>query len=87
MSIQRWMIRARTCGRSCRCFSTVPTTQAATALNCVMVARMVGALCLLCFLSLWDQMEPRQWCGTTFLNSSCSGREKKKQTKNKPMLA
>lgn len=70
MSIQRWMIRALTCGLICLCLSIVLTTQAATALNCVMVARMVGALCLLCFLSLWDQMEPRQWWGTTFLNSS-----------------
>lgn len=70
MSIQRWMTLALTCGLSCLCFSTVFTTQAAMALNWVMVARMVGALCLLSFLSLWDQMEPRQWWGTTFLNNS-----------------
>lgn len=75
MSIQRWMILARTCGRICLCLSTVLTTQAATALNWVMVARMVGALSLFSFLSLWDQMEPRQWWGTTFLNSSCSTKE------------
>ncbi|MEQ2171328.1 hypothetical protein GOODEAATRI_009569, partial [Goodea atripinnis] len=44
MSIQRWMILALTCGLSCLCFSTVFTTQAATALNWVIVARMVWSL-------------------------------------------
>lgn len=74
MSIHRWMTRALTWGLICLCFSTVLTTHAATALNWVMVARMVGALCLLFFLSLWDQIEPRQWWGTTFLNNSWSKR-------------
>lgn len=49
----------------------VVMTQLATLLNWATVARMVGARCSLPFLSRCDQMEPRQWYGTTFLNSSC----------------
>lgn len=41
-----------------------------TLLNCVMVAQMGGARRSLPGFFLWDRMEPRQWWGTTFLNSS-----------------
>lgn len=75
MSIQRWMMRARRCGRICRCRSIVLTTHAVTALNWVMVARMVGAQCLPSFLSRWDQTEPKQWWGTIFLNNSCESKD------------
>lgn len=47
----------------------VLTTHLVRVLNWEMVARIVGAKCLFSFLSLWDQMQPRQWWGTTFLNS------------------
>lgn len=37
---------------------------------CATVSRMVGARNLRSLRSRWDQMEPRQWAGTNFLNSS-----------------
>lgn len=45
-------------------------TRLVTALNWEMVARTVGASFRFSFLSRWDQMQPRQWKGTTRTNSS-----------------
>lgn len=45
-------------------------TQFVMALNWEMVARTVGARSRFSFLSLWDQMQPRQWNGTTLTKSS-----------------
>ena len=45
-------------------------TRLVTALNWEMVARTVGARFRFSFLSRWDQMQPRQWKGTTLTNSS-----------------
>lgn len=45
-------------------------TRLVTALNWQMVARTLGARLRFSFLSRWDQMQPRQWNGTTLTNSS-----------------
>lgn len=45
-------------------------TRLVTALNWEMVARTDGACFRFCFLSRWDQTQPRQWKGTTRTNSS-----------------
>lgn len=69
--IQCSRIRALWAALSVRSLRQVEMTQFVTRLNCVTVALMVGARCSFPFLSLWDQMLPRQWYGTTRLNSSC----------------
>lgn len=43
--------------------SNDPMTWLVTALNCAMVARMVGDM--FSFLSRWDHTQPRHWYGTT----------------------
>ena len=69
-SIQRSTSLALCVGLSERSLRQVAMTQFVTQLNWATVARMLGAKCSFPFLSLWDQMLPKQWYGTTFLNSS-----------------
>lgn len=70
--IQCSRIRALWENLSVRSLRQVEMTQLVTRLNWLTVALMVGARCSFPFLSLWDQMLPKQWYGTTRLNSSCT---------------
>lgn len=77
-SIHRSSSRALWLGFSAGLLRQVVMTQLVTELNWATVALMVGARCSFPFLSRWDQIPPRQWYGTTFLNRSCADGERRR---------
>ena len=60
-SIQRSTSLALWVGFNVGLLRQVLMTQLVTQLNWATVALMVGARCSFPFLSLWDQIPPRQW--------------------------